>query len=588
MTQAVSKWAEFKSRCLEDTGFLCRHVLGHNYDEEEDPRPGMPPRKTNVGTGGVRSDGVYKEITDFLDGRSSRSRYLHLEAPRGTYKSTILQGYIIRHIVRNPNIRILYGMKTAKKALEKTQGIASHFKSRNSKFRKVFGDLRGEKWSEGSGQLNVKGRTIEGMQEFTFQIFGRDQLPTGGHYDIIILDDLVDKDNITAEGIAKTREVFNVIDPLLAHGGIMIVIGTRYCDGDLYGTILEEMSGLFESLVLDAGVECTEKDGKVVLEPNENFPVFPALTLDLLKKKLASMGGVVDFSAQYLNRIVAGVTQPFLRTYFRVKRRDPGLLDSLTAFVLTDTATSENEEGCHSAIALAGLDVVDDAYLLDLEVGHWQPHTFVQRFFDLIARWSSQVYIHAQLFEAVSYSTVFQAFVENEARHREMRLNTIGLKRETTANAKRRRIARLQPRLMAGRFFVCDSVPRVFIDLQETKELFNPEGHKPEDGVPEPSGELVDQFIRWPRFPRNDIADALADIDVMDSQGIRVCKHIPGHTRARRRARGTRPGEILRRRPGSLTPGSARRHPSGGSYVDRIYERISRAGSVGGHPGRTS
>jgi hypothetical protein len=67
------------------------------------------------------------------------------------------------------------------------------------------------------------------------------------------------------------------------------------------------------------------------------------------------------------------------------------------------------------------------------------------------------------------------------------------------------------------RFFVVNTVPRTYEDLSGTKELWNPNGHIDSRNKKErqPSGELVDQFIRFKRGKgkgagKKDIADAVA------------------------------------------------------------------------------
>lgn len=57
----------FVQRALNDTGFFCRHVLGWNYDQDEDTG-----EIRNLGSGGVRAEGPHLEMTTFLDRDSGK------------------------------------------------------------------------------------------------------------------------------------------------------------------------------------------------------------------------------------------------------------------------------------------------------------------------------------------------------------------------------------------------------------------------------------------------------------------------------------------------------------------------------------
>ena len=71
----------FVQRALNDTGFFCRHVLGWNYDLDEETG-----KVNNPGTGGVRAEGPHLEMTNFLD-REGGKRWKHLEDLHGILDS---------------------------------------------------------------------------------------------------------------------------------------------------------------------------------------------------------------------------------------------------------------------------------------------------------------------------------------------------------------------------------------------------------------------------------------------------------------------------------------------------------------------
>jgi len=509
----------FMQRALSDTGFFCRHVLGWNYDQDESTN-----ELKNVGSGGVRSDGPHRQMTDFLDNDTGK-RWKHLEAPRGSYKSTILQGYMIRRVLRDPNCRVLYGMHTIKAADKKLQAIKKQFES-NETLLKVFGDVRGVPWQ--GNAFNISGRTLTGLQEYSFQATAPDAPVTGGHFDVIVFDDVVVKENSnTAEKVQKILDMYRFALPLLSAGGTLIIVGTRYFDGDLYGYILGNQKQDFDVLILDSGVDITKKEtGEWSLT---GTPMFKHQSITYLEQQLRGMD-YVEFCSQYLNRIVSGISNPFRREQFLQVRWDDWM-SNLTCYVLTDTATSDKEEACHSVVALVGLDSDDVAYLLDLSVGHMSVWEFVESFFAMIEKWEGRVPIRAQLFEKIALNTVFRALIDEEAKRRKVKLNIVDVARGVGEPSKNQRIRALQVRFENNKFRVVDTVPRTFVDNGQIKTLFHPEGHINDKGIPLPDGELVLQLVRFPRYSKNDIADAIADIDRATNDGARICAFAPSAAR---------------------------------------------------------
>ncbi|MEK9811333.1 MAG: hypothetical protein VW362_12850, partial [Candidatus Nanopelagicales bacterium] len=405
-------------------------------------------------------------MCDFLD---SGADAMHLEAPRGSYKTTIAMSWVIRQILKDPNLRVLYVMETEPLALEKLATIKQHFEGATiteegatatcSRLVDVFGDQTTEKWAE--DRFTIRGRTRV-VDAPTFRALGVESKFTGVHADIFVLDDLVSFQSIrTSDGIEKTKSVFKMIQPLADEGAIILVIGTRYHDEDLYGWILSELEGDFQTLILDCGMQ---------LEKNTQSHYFLAGTPrfehqneDFLKTKLRRMGPT-DFSSQYINKCLSGAMQIFHREWFRTMEWKDWM-SHLSGYILTDTATSEQDDGCHSVIALVGLDNKGNAYLLDMRVGHWHPNTFVSEFFDVLEKWDERIKIKAQLMEKISLTRVFKSMLAEEAVNRQVRLNVVDIPRGIDDKSKDQRIQGLSGRMNDGRFIVVDTVPTRFHDL---------------------------------------------------------------------------------------------------------------------------
>ncbi len=513
--------ALFRQKASADTGFYARHVAEFDYDETEGD-DGFPV-KGNRPFGGIRSTGSHYESTAFLDKPGGRKLMLE---PRGSYKSTKLETYCCRHVSRDRDTTILYMMATEEMAKTKVRDMGRILLSDRS--INTFGPMKGKKWSD--SQIFVSGRSHNVAENVAnIKAVGRDSDFTGSHYRIIILDDIVNWDNVrNSDQLEKTLDVFKMVIPLLDPGGILIVVGTRYVEQDLYGHIIRNMPS-FDILNQGCGMEVKrEESGKWVLEGE---PRYEHLTKEHLQNVFETMcleGNPADFVSQYQNSIMSSAEQLFSRQQFRVMRRYETWLDDCRAYILTDTATSTSEKACYSVAALILLDFRDNAYLVDLRVGRMKPWEFVGEFIDLIEKWSPRFMIHGATFEKIGLNDTYQAMITEELRRRGRSIRLVGISRGTADAKKERRIARLQGRFSTGRFWVVDDPSiRTFTDLGQNFPLFDPEGYRDEDNMPWPDGELVKEFVFFPRYGRNDIADAIADIDAVDAKGKRFCPPAP-------------------------------------------------------------
>ncbi|TET36700.1 MAG: hypothetical protein E3J72_08055 [Planctomycetota bacterium] len=117
-------------------------------------------------------------------------------APRGHGKSTILTvAYGLWRVVENPDRRLLVVSATAVQAVAFLREMRTHVE-RNPIFKRAFGNLIGEKWTEGEIVLKTRRRIAK---EATVTALGVGGPIIGRHYDIILLDDVVDEDSARTE-----------------------------------------------------------------------------------------------------------------------------------------------------------------------------------------------------------------------------------------------------------------------------------------------------------------------------------------------------------------------------------------------------
>lgn len=513
---------QFRQRVLSDTGFCARNLLGWNYDEDSDHR------KTNVGSGGIRANGAHQRMVDLLDNRDIR--YKFIQAPRGSYKSTVLQAFIIRHILLNPDVRILYASATEALVRDKAMAIRKSLES--EEVTRWFGPQRGEPWEE--MRFTVCGRTQATLQSPTFTGFTMESMPPGGRANIVICDDLIDQSWCTTpEMVEKSKRQWSLLQPFVAKGGILVVVGTRYGADDLYNDL--EAMPMFKppmggTIILGAGVNVVkeEKTGTLRLEEAEGGLTFPHMTMDFLNEKFSGMvrgGQYFEFSCQYLNVVPAGTGSMFHRWMFQPipYRAD---MNGLSGYLLTDTAISKRDEGCYSVIAYVALDALDNLYVLDVRVGHWDQKTFVEQFFSVLEEWMQKVNHIGEVWEDVALATAYEWAVREYSKQRRVRLNTIRTKR-LAADSKTMRIQRLHTPMYDRKFYVVNTVPKYFDDLDGKRLLWDPEGYlDARTNIRAPDGELVQEFIRFKaKGVKNDIADTIAMILEYEKDGSRLRRY---------------------------------------------------------------
>jgi phage terminase large subunit-like protein len=173
--------------------------------------------------------------------------HLLLLAPRDHGKTEALITYTARAICQNRDVRILWisasagqaekRMRRVKALLESDEIKADWCSDPGAGFR-PWRETDEQKW--GATQVYVA-RTLQSVDP-TIEAVGSGGAVTGGHFDIILCDDLEDdRTTYTAGQRSKTREWFNgTVRPMLVPGGVMITVGTRKHHDDLYGHMLQD------------------------------------------------------------------------------------------------------------------------------------------------------------------------------------------------------------------------------------------------------------------------------------------------------------------------------------------------------------
>lgn len=195
-----------------------------------------------------------------------------------------------------------------------------------------------------------------------------------------------------------------------------------------------------------------------------------------------------------------------------------------SAFILTDTAISPDDEACKSALALVLLDWDDTAYVADFRLGRFSMDEFMREYFDIAETWSSKVRIRGVAMEQIALNRAYRNTMENLGRKRGFLPHFIHPTYGRSGDDKARRIFALTSRFSLRKIKFLDTVPRNYVDRGKSKLLFDPLGFIDDKGA-QPGGEIVEQFVTFRRGDKaqhnKDAADALALLEMRDSQGKR-------------------------------------------------------------------
>jgi predicted phage terminase large subunit-like protein len=263
------------------------------------------------------------EMFDFIDEVQRTTRRGLLLEPRGHTKSTIVSwSYVIQEICRNPNVRILLTQKTQKEAEKTVSQVSDALRGKiKDDFNLRFRKLQSHMFTLYRDRV-AKEATLEGV--------GVGGAITGGHFDIIILDDVVDVKNSRTPGERQSVKdwMSGTLSLLIEPHTLVIYIATRKHFDDLTGELkanpawkcLERkailtMPDTFEYVYDEEGNATDVKN--LTGNPRVLFPEkWDIKSLLLLKQQLGS----IVFNREMQNEVLAEEDARFKMSWLRYFR----------------------------------------------------------------------------------------------------------------------------------------------------------------------------------------------------------------------------------------------------------------------------
>ncbi len=289
--------------------------------------------------------------------------------PPDTYKSTTVRDFVEREIGRNPNIRILWVMNAGDQAQKQVMAISQTIKS-NNVYRAAFNIEEDEDAQWTKNVLFVR-REIEDPDP-TLMGTGLNGPYQGLHFDIIIIDDPTDQDDVNSPTTMESQrnKIRGVILDRLLVGGRIIVIVTRWGDNDLVPT--------FESMGFK--VYNMPVVGDYPWGPTLSPTKFPMERVEEIRQNK----GPLLFSLTFMCNPMAVRGNVILREHLSYWDAATLPKNPLQFFLALDPAASTKTWADYSAIATVGIDIrARIMYLVDIWGGKVETpeleDTFVKR-----------------------------------------------------------------------------------------------------------------------------------------------------------------------------------------------------------------
>jgi phage terminase large subunit-like protein len=399
----------------------------------------------------------------------STKRIKMILVPRSTFKSTFFTvGRSIQAICQDRNERVLIANATLSNA-QKFVGEMKDQVRRNDSLKKLYGEFYDPKLRWNEDEFDVMGKGL-GSKEANVTAVGVGGNLVSQHYSRIICDDLMNNENSssryqTEKVIDWWKKAFSLLD----YDGEMLIIGTRWSNYDLYSYVLDKFPDKADFYIKGARNE-------------DKSLYFPEL---LSEEKLKELRGVQDsylFSCFYLNDPVDEDSAIIKRSQLKYygEGEDNRLPQNLNFFSVCDPAVSQSESADESSIITVGVDIDNNWWVVETRGGQWTTFELIENLFAVHAQWKPIT----MTLEVIGQAQGIMLPIHDEEDRRKVYLPLVEITSRPQIKKEIRIRSVLQPRFERGKVFI----KRDMVDLE-------------------------DQLVRFPHSKRDDMVDALTDVE---------------------------------------------------------------------------
>jgi len=432
-------------------------------------------------------DQPHKEMCTFISDETQKNKLMLV--PRDSWKTSICStAYPLWATLRayyfdgNRKYRCLIDSSTVRLSQFVLEAIAKYVRYEPS-FIQLFGNLyRKELHKEGVLSLAFSEKEGGGIREPHFLASGVNAAKTGLHFDLISMDDIVTKENVTTlaqrEKVNRHYRMMHAILESSEREGQktqLHVIGTRYDDDDVYGRIIKSDT---RAIAQGERPQFASMIRAAIDEEGNLF--FPAvLTKEELSKKKRAMLGL--FHAQYMNdpnKEAAPFKLEQLR--FVPLTEFPETLKMVRMSVDTAIKEEQIDHGDFNCIVVSGWDQFGRPWVLDVSL---RRDLTISAFCDLLFTMVMQFNPEQTIIEETTGSLIAPV-LQGEMIRRNHFFPVIWIKAHKQ-QGKQTRWLKMQSVANRGGIHICDEIP------EDTK------------------AEIRDQFSRAPFAQYDDFMDAM-------------------------------------------------------------------------------
>ncbi len=468
----LTEW--MRMMCRNDIFFLATYVLGRTDLDH-----------IQVGNTIQYRDWLYYRC---MEVQANPDGYIDIWA-RDHYKSTIITFLkTIQDILVNPEITVCiysYSSSTATKFLRQIKLVLEGNRKLIDLFPDILfddvskpywvdsnGDRQKMIWSEDGIRVKRKSNAKENTVEASGLVIGQ---RTGGHYNLLVYDDVVTPDSVTSpDMIKKTTKQFQMSLNTGSSGDLRVrIIGTRYHYADTYQEIID--SG-FAKLRMYPCVD------------SRNNPVLYDLETIELKKK--AMGSGV-FASQMMCDPKQASTMGFKQEWLQVW--DAQNYKNMNIYILVDPAGTKSKKADYTTMWVVGLAADKNYYIVDIVRDKFDLTGKTNTLFRLVQRYTVGMRKPLVFYEKVSMQSDIEhiQYVMNQMNYR------FPIIEAGAHGPKGQRIEALEPIFRERRVWICESAWHV-----------NWEGQR-EDMV---SSFIREEYLAYPFAAHDDALDSLARI----------------------------------------------------------------------------
>ena len=445
-------------------------------------------------------EGVEHWAKNREDGRVIQTRRKG-ELPRGSYKSTIVARGVPLWLWAefDPNARINLG--SAARALSRTSlAVLKAHILHNPQFRSKYGDWKPASHFDDLSwtryEIDIRPRTDFNRAGNSLTTSGVDQVQTGFHYDVGILDDIHDPTNVrTPEGLEKVWEYYRHMLSLLEQDGLLFVIGTAWTENDAYERMDKRIEEQAEEVAAGVNVDQTWRGFKCPAQDPDGKLLFPErLSASFLADVKKEQGDRIYWT-QYMLKRISFEDKPFKKEWFPRYTTVKDVPGTLNLYITIDPAAGKQKrESDWTAVTCGGWDSDGALWVLDGEFDKIPLSTGVERVLDIADRWDPLYPVRCIAVESVGFQESWKHELYRAMRARKKYYSIQDLK--PLNRTKSERILRAEP------------IARLGMIHLPTRLMRYSSYHK---NVVNLADTLLSHFTKWPEpsIPK-DFLDSLA------------------------------------------------------------------------------